>query len=65
MDTNQARFVFEVQRVSDRVFAECHYLPEPSRPMITSQRTTSVRHTVALWLHQLATRLDIPEFQSV
>jgi len=63
MDINQARFVFEVQRVSDRVFVECHYTPEPSRPVITPQRTTSVRHTVALWLHQLAARLDVPELQ--
>lgn len=63
MDPNQARFVFEVQRVSDRVFAECHYTPEPARPAFSPPRTTSLRHTVALWLHSLAARVDVPELQ--
>lgn len=63
MDINQARFLYEVQRVGDRVAAECQYTPGPSRRAPTLQRTGSVRHAAALWLHHLAARLDVPELQ--
>ncbi len=63
MDINQARFLFEVQRVSDRVAAECQYIPGPPRRTPTLQRKSAVRHTAALWLRQLAARLDVPEIQ--
>ncbi|MBB5234596.1 hypothetical protein [Deinococcus budaensis] len=63
MDINQARFLFEVQRVGDRVAAECRYIP--GRPRSTPRPAGSVRHALALWLHHLATRLDVPEPQPV
>ncbi len=60
MDTNQARFIFEVQRVSQRVAAECQYTP--TRPRLGSlPTTTSFRHALATLLHNLATQLDTRE----
>lgn len=63
MDINQARFLFEVQRVGERVAAECRPLPRRPRPL--RQPAGSVRHALALWLHRLAARLDVPEWQPV
>ncbi|GGK39582.1 hypothetical protein GCM10008955_36760 [Deinococcus malanensis] len=61
MDTNQARFLFEVQRVGDRVGAECQYTPAPSQPPVTPR--PSLRRTLALWLHHLASQVDVPSLQ--
>lgn len=63
MDINQARFLFEIQRVGERVSAECRYTPD--RPRMSARPTGSVRHALALWLHRLAARLDVPELQPV
>ncbi|GGK40834.1 hypothetical protein GCM10008955_38260 [Deinococcus malanensis] len=63
MDINQARFLFEVQRVSDRVAAECQYASTPKRA--GTARPTSLRHAAAEWLHSLASRVDAPAPQSV
>ncbi|GGL94434.1 hypothetical protein GCM10010840_35560 [Deinococcus aerolatus] len=63
MDPNQARFLFEVQRVSARVAAECQYTPTRARPVPTRQ--ASLRHKAALWLHSLASRIDVSAPQPV
>lgn len=61
MDINQARFLFEVQRVGDRVSAQCRYVPAQPHP--SARPANAVRHSFALWLRHLAAWLDVPEVQ--
>lgn len=63
MDVNQARFLFEIQRVSERVAAECPCTPPAVRP--AEPRAFSLRHTLATGLHRLAAHVDVPSPQPI
>ncbi len=70
MDINYARFVFEVQRVHERMAEAC--CSTPARPQQThrplpAQRTRrwSVRQATATALRRLAVWVDVPGAQPV
>ena len=61
MEIHQARFLFEVQRVGDRMAAECRFTPDSARLISASRTPSVVRHAMAIWLHRLADRVDVFE----
>lgn len=70
MDTNYARFVFEVQRVHERVAEACSNSPAYHEhvnrtPPAQHIQPWSVRQATAVTLRRLAVWVDVHEVQTI